>query len=110
MKKLDKDTEQAAAKAMEEMAKTSQSKELSFNNWQCNECEGQPQFPHAEMMKHLKEVHQINIKTAKGTRRMTMHLDGKDWYQTNYEIEIDGKKFMNFVRNERDADDMMRWV
>lgn len=41
---------------------------------------------------------------------MTMHLDGKDWYQSNYEIEIDGKKFMNFVRNERDADDMMRWV
>ena len=110
MKKLDKDSEKAAADAMTEIARQMQSKDLSFDNWMCNECEGQPEFPHAEMVKHLKEVHQIDLKIAKGTQRMTMHLDGKDWYQTNYEIEIDGKKFARFVRNERDADDMMRWV
>ena len=97
-------------KGKEEMAKQMQNKELSFNNWQCDECEGQPEFTHAEMMKHLKEIHQIDPKTAKATRRMTMHLDGRDWFQSNYEIVIDGKKFMNFIRNERAADDMMRFV
>jgi hypothetical protein len=104
------DNEKAYAEAMEKMAKSMENKELSFDNWQCNECEGQPTFTHAEMRKHLLEVHQIDLKTAKGTQKMTMHLDGKDWYQTNYEIEIDGKKFARFVRNERAADDMMRWV
>jgi len=110
MKKLDKDTEKEVAEQLEKMAGQLQSKELFFDNWQCNECEGQPTFPHGQMVKHLKEVHQIDLKTAKGTQEMTMHLDGREWYQTNYEIEIDGKKFARFVRNERAADDMMRWV
>ena len=101
MNKLHKDAEKAAAKGMEEMAKQLQNKGSSFNMWKCLECDGEPEFYHDEMMKHFREVHQIEPKTAKGTRQMTMHLDGRDWYQSNYEIDIDGKKFMNFVRNKR---------
>lgn len=95
------DSLKAAAHGMEEMAKELQKKDTSFNMWKCLECEGEPEFEHADMMKHLREVHQIDPKTAKGTKTMTMHLDGRDWYQTNYEIVIDKKKFLNLVRNVR---------
>ncbi len=101
MKELDEDAMKMAAEAMEKIAKQAQTKETSFNRWKCLECEDQPEFEHADMMKHLQEVHQIDLKTAKGTRQMVMHLDGSNWYQSDYKIEIDGKKFMNYVRNKR---------
>lgn len=98
---MNEDTEKQVAKRMEQIAIEMKKKEKSFNIWKCLECEGNPEFEHADMMKHMREVHQIEPKTAKGTKKMTMHLDGKDWYQSNYEIEIDGKKLINFVRNKR---------
>lgn len=86
-----------------------QEERIDFDVWFCLECEGTPEFERAEMMCHLKDVHQIDPKTAKGTRRMTMHLDGRDWFQSNYEWEINGMKFANQVRCERAKNDMMRF-
>ena len=34
----------------------------------------------------------------------------KDWFQSDYEFEVNGLKFINSQRNERVADDMMRWI
>lgn len=99
--KLDKDSEKAAAEAMTEMAKSLQKNEKEFNRWKCLECADEPEFEHADMLKHFQDVHQINIKTAEGTREMRTHLDGKDWYQTIYEVVIEGKRFLNSVRNKR---------
>lgn len=100
MKKLDEDAEKMAADAMEQIAKQAQTKETSFNRWKCLECEGHPEFEHGEMMKHIRNVHNIPPSTP-GTQRMTMHLDGRDWYQTNYVVEINGLKFENQVRSKR---------
>jgi hypothetical protein len=86
-----------------------QEEKIDFDVWFCQECEGTPQFERAEMMRHLKDVHQIDPTTAKGTRRMIMHLDGRDWFQSNYEWEINGMKFSNQVRCERSKNDMMRF-
>lgn len=100
MTELDDETNKLAKDALEQIAKQSQTKELSFNRWKCLECEGKPEFEHGEMMKHIREVHNIQPRTP-GTSRMIMHLDGRDWYQTNYVVEINGLKFENYVRNKR---------
>lgn len=103
------DVNKAAREGAEEMAKQLKDKGLSFNTWVCRTCEGEPTFDHKEFIEHLKKVHNIDPKTAQGTRTMTMHLDGRDWYQTNYDVVIEGLKFINQVRNERTRNDMMRF-
>lgn len=81
----------------------------SWSIWKCLECEGRPEFEHADMMKHMQEIHKIDTKTAKGTQKMIMHLDGRDWYQTDYEVTVNGLKFTHSVRLEREANDPMRF-
>ncbi len=95
------DALKAAGQEMTKMADELQKTSLSFNRWKCLECKGEPEFEHADMMKHMQDVHQIDTKNAKGTKQMSMHLDGRDWYQTNYNVEINGMKFLNLVRNKR---------
>jgi hypothetical protein len=94
-------SEKEAAKAMTQMAEELQKKEMSFNRYQCLVCEGHPQFEHVEMMKHIQEVHQIDPKATKFSRRMTMHLDGRDWYQSNYEWQHGDLVFAQYARNPR---------
>lgn len=84
-------------------------KSESFNIWKCLECEGEPEFEHGEFMKHLQDVHGIDTKTAKGSRTMLMHLDGRKWYQSNYEVVVQGVKCVNFCRNRRARNDPMRF-
>ena len=76
--------------------------DLIFNKWICLECKGKLEFTCAEMMRHFIEVHQIDPETAKGTRRTTMISDAINWFQWDYEINIDDKKFLNSVRIKRD--------
>ena len=83
---------------------------ISFNIWKCLACEGEPEFEHPAMMKHLQEVHNIDTKTTKASKKMLRHMDAKDWFQSDYEFEVNGLKFINSQRNERVADDMMRWI
>lgn len=71
------------------------------------ECEGDPEFHHKPMMQHLKEVHGIDPKIARCSREMIMHLDGRNWFQSNYKWIIDGKKFINFVRIKRNKNTRM---
>lgn len=98
--KLDKDSEKAAADAMTEMAKSLQKNEKEFDRWKCLECADEPEFESNDFVKHLQDVHEIKPGTS-GTQQMRMHMDGKDWYQSNYEVVIDGKRFMHLVRNKR---------
>ena len=69
--------------------------------WRCLECEGQPQFEHAEMMQHMRDVHGFEPKTSKGTRQAVMFLDGSGFHSSTYEIEINGMKFMEYRHSER---------
>jgi hypothetical protein len=66
----------------------------------------------AEMSKHMLEVHGIDTQKVMGRREMTMHMDGKDWYQSNYKFTfaVNPPVVMTYsVRCERDADDPMRF-
>lgn len=81
-----------------------------FDWWKCLTCEGQPEFERPAMMKHLQEVHHIDTKTAKGTRMMKSHIDARTWFQTDYELEFEGVKMTNMVRQPRAKNDMMRFV
>lgn len=109
MKKIEDDVLKMAAKGMEEIANDLQKKVLTFDIWRCLSCEGKPEFERPEMMKHLQEIHHIDTKTAKGTRKMLRHLDAQDWYQSDYEWEFNDLKFINSIRNERASDDMFRY-
>ena len=69
--------------------------------WKCLECEGQPEFEHLEMMKHMREIHGFEPKTSNGTRELVMCLDGSGFYHHTYEIIINGMKFREFRQAER---------
>lgn len=69
--------------------------------WHCLACDGEPEFIHAEMLKHLQEVHNIIPATAEGTKTMVMHLDASDATYSTYEYEINGLKFRRQERRNR---------
>lgn len=83
---------------------------LSFDIWRCLECEGQPEFERSDFLKHLHEVHNLMTKGKPFKQKFLRHLDAREWFQTDYEIEFEGLRFVNFKRDEREADDMMRWI
>lgn len=83
----------------------------SFDHWQCETCQTDA-MEREPMFAHLREVHDIDAENTSASMNMTMHLDGRDWYQTNYAISLlDGRvNLSRFIRNERNADAMMRWA
>ena len=60
-----------------------------YNVCKCLSCEGEPEFDHPDMMKHLTEKHGIDPKNTKGTREMLMHMDGKNFYTWRYKWTLD---------------------
>ncbi len=80
----------------------------SFDIWKCMSCPDQPELSQGGMREHLQSVHSIDASTTKGTRQMLMHLDGRTWYQTNYQFDIEGVTLINFCRQRRSRRDPMR--
>lgn len=92
------------------MSKKFKSKEVEpSNTWKCCSC-SEAEFQHAEMMMHLKDVHGIDPKTAKGNRRMLMHMDGDTWFSWQYEWTIGDIKAIQHTISPRSKDDMMRYI
>jgi FMN phosphatase YigB (HAD superfamily) len=83
---------------------------LSFDVWKCLVCAEHPEFEKPDFLKHLHEVHKLETKGKPFKQTFLRHYDAQEWFQTDYEIEFEGLKFVNFQRNERAADDMMRFV
>ena len=77
--------------------------------WICKECEGEPHFTHDEMMKHLTDVHGVDIKQP-AESRMISHFDAREYFSSTYELTVNGMKFIKMVQCERDEDDIMRIV
>jgi len=79
-----------------------------WNTFICLTCEERPEFPEADKLKeHLTTVH--NITEFQGNRQMTMHLDGEDFFQTNYEWDIQGVKLAQAIRCKRRGLDKKIW-
>jgi len=77
------------------------------NKWLCSECN--KVIEDRDFLDHLRNTHKIDAVHARGTRNEMMHIDGYEYFQTNYRVEIEGLKFIHIVRNVRAADNMMRW-
>ena len=77
----------------------------SHNVWTC--CDHQ--FTQQEIVEHLKVAHNVP-SPIEGKRRMTMHLDGQEFFQSNYEWTVGDLVLHQSVRTERAEDDMMRFV
>jgi len=78
------------------------------NKYFCHTCDEQEFEDTESMMKHLKEVH--GLDGMKFNRRMTFHLDARDYFLSQYEWDAPGVKFSSSHRCERAEDDMMRHV
>ncbi len=72
-----------------------------YNFFICPECdtEGANRLSPDEFKKHLAEVH--GIKAKEGNRQMMMHADGSNWFLWIYEWKIEGKSFMQHIRQAR---------
>jgi hypothetical protein len=77
--------------------------------WSCPNCKDTPEFDHAGMMAHMRDAHGIDTKNTKGTQRMLMHVDGSDFFASDYEWEINGLKFNQSTCNKRDPQSAMYW-
>ena len=95
------------AKKMTEMAGDLQNKEKAFNVWACLTCEEKPTLTQGQVMEHLRDVHGVPPGTL-GNRNMVTHLDARDWYQTNYQVEIGGVQLTQSVRNPRSKRNQIR--
>lgn len=74
---------------------------VNSRTWRCLECEGHPGFEHAEMVRHMQEVHGFDPKTTQGTRQGVTFLDGSGFSSQTYEWEVNGMKFMEYWHSER---------
>ena len=78
-----------------------------WNLFKCLTCEGEPEFTPTELKEHLEGVH--GITETKGHRKMIFHLDGEDFFQSDYEWELDGVKLVQQVRCKRRGIDKALW-
>lgn len=77
--------------------------------WICLTCQPNPELEQKEMMEHMRTVHFIDTSNTRGHRQMMMHLDGSDFFSSQFEWEIGGLKFIQSTCNKRSAKDAMRW-
>lgn len=95
--------------------KSTKSEEVEpSNTFACVTCGQQESMEHASAMKHLQEVHGLETKGLKVTKKVIAHLDGDTWFSWRYEIVIPSDKgdvtLFNEVICPRAKDDMMRWA
>ena len=81
----------------------------NVNNFICNECKGKP-MTQKNFMDHLREVHKLDPDKLKGHSKRLMHMDGKDWYSSEYLWTLEsGLTFNQYCRNQRSKNDPMRY-
>ena len=70
----------------------------------CQSCAGSPEFESDKMLEHLQAVHGTS-DTTKYMREMIVHMDGEEWYESQYQWteagKEDGVRFQQLVRSLR---------
>jgi len=67
------------------------------------------QFDAEGVISHLKEIHKAD-PNAKITRKKALHLDGRDWFEWQFEWDFGNEiKILEARRFKRDNDDPMRY-
>lgn len=86
------------------MAKKKQDEEVDeYNVFRCTTCADQPEFEGNAIKEHLQQVHGIEGE-PKGTRRMTMHVDGRTFFRSTQEWTLEGGvTLVQFTQHRRIA-------
>lgn len=88
------------------------SKSKDQHYFDCATCKAEG-MTHADMLKHLETVHEIDTKNLKGTRQVLMHADAKEYYLWTYKwtFECDDKlELVETVKNYRRGQDKKIWA
>ncbi len=76
----------------------------------CQGCKDQPQFNYEGIKNHLLVMHQIDTANLKVAKSMTMHIDGRDYYTTCYDLTFEnGFRISSSERTTRAKNDPMRY-
>lgn len=69
------------------------------------------EFTHDEFKSHLLDDHKVDVnEKTQGTKKMLMHLDGSDYFSSQYEWEIAGVKgIIQNTCSKRSKSSRMYW-
>lgn len=62
--------------------------------WKCLACQGEPEFAREGIEIHMREAHGLKLKTAMGTRRGFLIIDGEGFLRNVIEHEFGDLKFV----------------
>jgi len=77
------------------------------NLFRCKTCATKDEYEKPAFMDHLKTVHDV-AENESFKRSMLIHMDGKDFFETQYLWEHEKVSFIQCITCERDKDDPMR--
>ncbi len=93
-----------------ESAAEKELRENPVNQFKCDTCKELDSMNFREFKQHLKTEHGVSEENMKGTKSMTMHIDGDFWYSYDYKWTLEnGLVFFQHIEQVRDKDDMMRY-
>ena len=67
----------------------------------CLTCPGEPQFDHTTIGAHMLEVHGMDPKTTRGTRKGVLFMDGEGFFRNVFEYEFPGLKLRRVDYGEK---------
>ena len=71
-----------------------ESEDIPYDEFICMHCKGGIAYSHTNINEHLKNVHRIDVETAKWSEQMIIHSDGDWFYQSCFMIYIDGRPIL----------------
>lgn len=78
---------------------------IPSSTWWCETCGAEEEMTQPEIIAHLKEVHGLETNGLKCRRRMVQHMDGENWYISQYAVALDATtgeiKLSNSTVNRR---------
>lgn len=94
-------------KKVNKMKTKNETTQTQFGSWYaCLNCKGVDGLSLDAMKAHLKEVHGFDVSGVKVSKKMLMHMDGADWFSSQYEITIkDDLKILQNSCNKRNRSD-----
>lgn len=104
--------QKAESRKRKQKAKSKNRQIKPFDAWWCETCQSE-EMSRAEAMQHLREKHGVNTEGLKVKRTCLLHLDGREFFASKYQIEIQSQAGVVVMDNEvqcrRAKDDMMRF-
>ena len=87
--------------------KKSSPKKLAKTAWWCESCQS-GSMSHQRMMVHLEEKHGMDAGKLKCKRSAVSHIDGGDYFQTVWNVEVGGLKLVCSEICPRDRNDHLK--